>query len=234
MTQIQNEVKTINPIQDYKFQNHSGLTKALLVLLYIGIALIALNVLDSIMSYNLYSSAQYIDISDEQIMGNDNRTLLIAVVAMLVNIATIVVFLIWINRANKNSRALGAQNMQFTPGWCVGWWFIPIASLWKPYQAVREIWKTSKKIDNWQTQENSTIALWWTLWIISGIVSQIITQWSSSIYYDYDATLIDYQNIELAWIFTSIFDIALSIIFIKIIREICNRQLTQFQNQSQN
>ena len=77
-------------------------------------------------------------------MGNDNRTLLIAVVAMLVNIATIVVFLIWINRANKNSRALGAQNMQFTPGWCVGWWFIPIASLWKPYQAVREIWKTSK------------------------------------------------------------------------------------------
>ena len=222
----------MNQIQNYEFNNPLNLSKILIGLLYIGIGMIALAVIDNIMSYNLYSGAQKVaNISQSEFIENNNRTLLIGSVAMLINIITIVIFLIWINRANKNARALGAKDMQFSPGWCVGWWFIPIASLWKPYQAVREIWKTSKSLDNWQAQENSTIALWWSLWIITGILNQIIVRWSLSIY-SYSYELADYQNIELAWIFSSIFDIALSVIFIKIIRETCNRQLNQFHNQS--
>ncbi len=222
----------MNQIQKYEFNNPLNLSKTLIVLIYIGIAMISLAVIDNIMSYNLYSAAQTVgNISENELDENNNRTLLIGSVSMLINIVTIVIFLIWINRANKNARALGAKNMKFSPGWCVGWWFIPIASLWKPYQVVREIWKTSKSLDNWQTQENSTISLWWSLWIITGILKQIIVRWSLSIY-SYSYELKDYQNIELAWIFSSIFDIALSIIFIKIIRKICNRQLNQFHNQS--
>jgi len=234
MSQIQNEVKTINSIQEYKFQNLSSLTKALLVLLYIAIVFSVLSILDSIMSYNLYASAQYVDISEEEILNNDMRTGVIAIIGMLFYIATIVIFLIWVNKANKNSRALGAKNMRFTPGWCVGWWFIPIALWWKPYQAVREIWKTSQDAGNWESQENSIVSLWWTLWIISAIVNQIIQRWSMSLYSNYNSTLLDYQNVELTWIFAGIFDIVLSLVFIKMIREICNKQLTQFQNQSQN
>ena len=228
MSQTQNEVETINPIQEYKFQSPLNLTKALLVLLYIGIALSAFSILDSMMSYNLYSSAH---ISDKEINDNDMRTLVIGAVVAIFNITTIVIFLIWINKANKNSRALGSEGMQFTPGWCVGWWFIPIASLWKPYQVVREIWKTSQSSDNWQTQKNSIVSLWWTLWIISAIVNQIIQQWSMSLYSNYNSTWLDYQNVELAFIFSLIFDIVLSVIFIKMISRICNGQLSQFQNQ---
>ena len=231
MSQIQNEVKTINPIQEYKFQNLSSLTKALLVLLYIGIVFSALSILDSIMSYNLYSSAQYVDISDEEILNNDMRTGGIGIIGMLFYIATIVIFLIWITGSNKNSRALGAKNMRFTPGWCVGWWFIPIALWWKPYQAVREIWKTSQDSGNWESQENSIVSLWWTLWIISAIVNQIIQQWSMSLYSNYNSTWLDYQNVELTWIFAGIFDIVLSLVFIKMISRIYNGQLSQFQNQ---
>jgi len=216
--------------QAYQFQNPLKLTKVLLIFFYIGIAFSALSILDSMMSYNLYSSAH---ISNKEIDDNDMRTLVIGAVAALFNIATIIIFLIWINKANKNSRALGSKGMQFTPGWCVGWWFIPIASLWKPYQAVREIWKTSQSSDNWQTQKNSIITLWWTLWIIGGFIDQIINQWSISLYSDFDATStwLDYQNLELAFIFSLIFDIVLSVIFIKMIRRICNGQLSQFQNQ---
>ena len=228
MSQTQNEVETINPIQEYKFQSPLNLTKALLVLLYIGIALSAFSILDSMMSYNLYSSAH---ISDKEINDNDMRTLVIGAVVAIFNITTIVIFLIWINKANKNSRALGSEGMQFTPGWCVGWWFIPIASLWKPYQVVREIWKTSQSSDNWQTQKNSIVSLWWTLWIISAIVNQIIQQWSMSLYSNYNSTWLDYQNVELAFIFSLIFDIVLSVIFIEMISRICNGQLSQFQNQ---
>ena len=52
--------------QPYQFQNPLKLTNSLLVLLYIGVALSAIGILDSLISYNLYSSAQYIEISDEE------------------------------------------------------------------------------------------------------------------------------------------------------------------------
>ena len=232
----------MNQIQNYEFNNPLNLSKILIGLLYIGIGMIALVVIDSAISYNFYSNVQ--NMSEEQFHENNERINLIGLPKALFDIATIVTFLIWINRANKNARALGAKNMQFSPGWCVGWWFIPFAQLWKPYQAVREIWKTSKNIDRWQSQKNNTISLWWTLWIILGTINYIIVQWQISVYpytfdkegilkwnFSYDK-FIHYKNIELAFIFSSIFDIALSIIFIKIIREICNRQLNQFHNQS--
>tara|TARA_Y100001970_G_C14085464_1_gene777057 strand:+ start:307 stop:981 length:675 start_codon:yes stop_codon:yes gene_type:complete len=214
--------------QPYPFQNPLKLTNSLLVLLYIGVALSAISILDSLISYNLYSSAQYIEISDEDVINNDIRAIVIGVLAFLFYLAAIIVFLIWLHRANKNSRALGAQDMQFTPDWCIGWWFIPIASLWKPYQAVREIWKTSQDTENWQNKDNSIVALWWTLWIISSIVGQIIYRWGVSIWSSPYSTWMDYQNIELAYIFIAIFDIVLTFVFIKVIKDICNGQLAQF------
>lgn len=57
----------------------------------------------------------------------------------------LIVFLIWIYRINCNTRALrnvtpAGEDMRFTPGWSVGWFFIPIANLWKPYQVLKELW----------------------------------------------------------------------------------------------
>lgn len=81
---------------------------------------------------------------------------------------TIVLALIWIYRANQNARVLGANNMQFTPGWAVGWFFIPIFSLWKPYQALREIWKVSAKASQWKKGENHRlVGYWWFFWTLT-------------------------------------------------------------------
>lgn len=44
---------------------------------------------------------------------------------------------------NRNAKALNAQNMRFSPFAVIGWHFIPIACLWKPYQAMKEIWGAS-------------------------------------------------------------------------------------------
>jgi heme/copper-type cytochrome/quinol oxidase subunit 2 len=61
---------------------------------------------------------------------------LIGIVALFhipLGIATIVFFLIWEYRAYKNLSALNAQNLEHSPGWAVGWWFIPFANLVKPF-----------------------------------------------------------------------------------------------------
>src|SRR5260221_38840 len=57
-----------------------------------------------------------------------------------VYVVAAVIFLIWLNRANKNLAALKPQYVEFTSGWAVGWWFIPFANLVKPFQVVREVW----------------------------------------------------------------------------------------------
>ena len=64
--------------------------------------------------------------------------------------------------------ALGSPGLRFTPGWAVGWYFVPIANLWKPYQAMKEIWRASKNPGNWQAETTSGfLGWWWFWWIIS-------------------------------------------------------------------
>ncbi len=88
--------------------------------------------------------------------------------AIVVFIGTSIVVLLWIHRANSNARALGATGMTFTPGWAVGWYFVPIAWWWKPYQAMRETWCASADPANWRRQRVPPIlGWWWALWIVS-------------------------------------------------------------------
>lgn len=85
----------------------------------------------------------------------------------LVALVTGILVLMWIYRANHNARQLGASDMEFTPGWAVGWYFVPIAWFWKPYQAMSEIWKASARPLNWREQSGSSLlGWWWALWLI--------------------------------------------------------------------
>ncbi len=52
-------------------------------------------------------------------------------------------FLMWLFRTYKNLEPLGSENIRFTPGWSVGWWFIPFANLVMPFKAVRGVWSES-------------------------------------------------------------------------------------------
>ncbi|MEK6249739.1 MAG: DUF4328 domain-containing protein [Planctomycetales bacterium] len=92
-------------------------------------------------------------------------------------IATVVVFCMWVHRSNANARALGSAGMKNTPGWCVGWFFIPLMNLFKPYQAVKEIYQSSDPECgqwDWNTARVSGIlGLWWTLWIVTNLVDNI-------------------------------------------------------------
>ena len=57
----------------------------------------------------------------------------IGVVGGLVTLAAIVVWLVWQYRARSNLDGLGAVGLRYSPGWAVGWWFIPVAFWWMPY-----------------------------------------------------------------------------------------------------
>jgi hypothetical protein len=99
--------------------------------------------------------------------ASDARQGIVAIIQFLILVVSGFLILRWIHRVNWNARALGAQGMTFTPGWCVGWYFIPVMCLWKPYQAMQEIWKASKNPAAWTTEKvPQLVGLWWAIWIV--------------------------------------------------------------------
>jgi lysylphosphatidylglycerol synthetase-like protein (DUF2156 family) len=68
---------------------------------------------------------------------------LVALLQSGVSLFAMIISLVWMHQAAKNVRAFNLWGLRFTPGWVVGWWFIPFASLWMPFQAMKEVWKAS-------------------------------------------------------------------------------------------
>jgi len=108
--------------------------------------------------------------------------MLVGLAGGLVLASCVVLFCVWVHRANRNAHALGARGMEFTPGWAVGWFFVPVANLFKPYQAVREIHQASDP-DLDRSDEGATLAwrwserpapvqlkLWWGTWLVMNVV----------------------------------------------------------------
>jgi hypothetical protein len=114
------------------------------------------------------------DYTREAGAANDARQQLVGLISIAVFIVTGITFLKWIYRANFNSRGFGAREMKFTPGWSVGYYFIPFLNLVRPYQAMKEIWQASKNPLNWQSQQCSgLLGWWWALWLINSFLGQI-------------------------------------------------------------
>ena len=120
----------------------------------------------------------------------DGTSALLAIVLFLSSLSYLVVYLggifffMWLVRANKNARALGARDMEFTPGWMVGWFFVPLANLFKPYEVVEELYLASdpgSDAESWGAAEMPrTILAWWLSWIAFGLTSYFVSLWTEA------------------------------------------------------
>lgn len=97
----------------------------------------------------------------------DQSRVVIGLIQIIIWITSIILILKWIYRMNDNAHQLGAADMEFTPGWAVGWYFVPFASLVKPYQSMKEIWKTSIDPKHWQQQPASALLPWWWFFFLA-------------------------------------------------------------------
>ena len=84
----------------------------------------------------------------------------------LVVIATVVVWMIWQHHATANLWARGFQSLQITPGWSVGWWFVPFANLVMPFVSMREIDRRSRADGQFRT-DTGPVAWWWAAFLIA-------------------------------------------------------------------
>jgi hypothetical protein len=90
---------------------------------------------------------------------------------------TFLAWLLWQYRAHTNLRALGASGLSYSPGWAVGWWFIPFANVVMPYLTVRELWKASDPdvgAVDWKARGGAAIVgVWWGLRLVAQALFQI-------------------------------------------------------------
>ncbi|MFN4024298.1 MAG: DUF4328 domain-containing protein [Hyphomonas sp.] len=87
--------------------------------------------------------------------------------------ASVVLVAMWTFRAMKNLHIVGAPGVSMTPGWAVGWYFIPIANLWKPFEGMLQIWRESHRLAGRPEKVAAYVGWWWACWIGGGILSQI-------------------------------------------------------------
>ena len=88
-------------------------------------------------------------------------------------VATGVATLRWIRVANANAQRL-AGGMRITAGWNVGWFFVPVANLWKPFQGLRETWAVSHDAVGWQqVRVPALLRWWWAAWLAVTLFSGI-------------------------------------------------------------
>jgi hypothetical protein len=91
-----------------------------------------------------------------------------------------VFFGIWIHRAARNLRGLGRTGMAFSPGGCIGWYFVPFANLVRPVKAMSELWRASDGSEEadgygWMGVGRPTglLAVWWGAWLVGRIIGNV-------------------------------------------------------------
>ena len=126
--------------------------------------------------------------TDSEISNTDAMVGLAGIIYLFVWLGLVITFLMWLHRASSNLIGLGYVNQKFSPGWAVGWWFVPIMSFFRPFQVMKEIWKNSHpenkytselESDNpslmYQKDELSSdlMGWWWGVWLVSNWIGNV-------------------------------------------------------------
>lgn len=134
------------------------------------------NILTSLSQQSLFAQAQADGLTLDEAYAELGLEFFVAPMAQLLFLlAGYVITGMWIYRIASNTRfSVGPRYMDFTPGWAVGWYFIPFANLWKPYQSMKELWTLNfAKDPAYPAEASLLLPLWWLLWLAWNGVSNV-------------------------------------------------------------
>ena len=102
---------------------------------------------------------------------------LVAVAELIIYVATVVFFCVWLYRAYDNLRAFDPmRGLDYSPGFAVGSFFIPFVNLVVPYRAVKEVWQKSGPPAEALMSEPGPPAyfpIWWLFWLLASFAGNI-------------------------------------------------------------
>jgi hypothetical protein len=186
----------------------------------------ALALLISFFSWMEISALRGLDPSDAYSWDVDYIDPTTTLIAGATSILYLVAFVVagffslrWVYRANSNAHCLSAD-FGMSPGSNVGWFFVPIATWWKPYEGVRDVWKISANPnDPASTERPPLLVKWWTFWLVTNIAGTI------SFRLELSATTVGTAILADAFdILSSIALVPATYYFLAVVRDITDKQ----------
>jgi hypothetical protein len=193
-------------------------------------ALIVAIIASAAIGVNLYSEESYPAEETPAGIATLMASGIIIFLCLIIYVICIVVYLMWLYRARSNLPALGAADVRWSPRWSIAWWFIPIMSLFRPYQVVKETWQASDPaaLPTWRRDSPPPLfPWWWTLFLIDNIGSNVTDRMSRGLDRtpSFDAA-ITFTYIDVAVLIAGI---GAALCAIRIVRDITQRQIQRYQ-----
>ncbi len=179
-------------------------TLALQILLYISLA-------TAFILFILAAKANH-----DKSLDGFTAAMLVMLLDSLVALPVLILFFCWIHQADRNCRQFGATDMRFTPGWSVGCFFVPLLNLYRPYQAMKQIWQVSTNPTNWKSERRPDMLVYW--WIFHLLVLFMSSQICTAVVTKDGRSLLD------RLFYFCLFTIALRYFMLKLVTEIQRRQ----------
>lgn len=210
-----------NKFNQIKPNEHRSRTA--IILIWIVMVLDILSLYSSYLQYNLLIAFKNNEeVSDLMVSTNDYREQGIAILYLIAFIISAVTFIQWFRRAYYNLGTI--TRTEHTEGWAAGCWFVPIISIFRPYQIMKEL--NDKTIDFLKTkttdylEDNSQlIGIWWGLWVTSNIIGKYVTKYAFK-----DETIDTFINSTISDMVLSLIGIPLAIITVKIIKSYTKKE----------
>jgi len=77
----------------------------------------------------------------------------------------------WYLRSIRNARVLH-RGITISPGWVIGYFILPVVSLFRPYTMTSELWRSSQQAEGWKSlRDPALLRWWWGLVLVAGFVS---------------------------------------------------------------
>jgi hypothetical protein len=195
----------------------SGLTKFLQRLLWASVLIASLAFIFDLQELVLVVVGK---LTPDQFTGSDPIQGSIGLLQAGIDILTGIVFLKWVYRAYKNTQGFGAAGLRFSPGWAVGYYFVPFLSLVRPVQVMSEIWRVSRDPLKWPEHRSSwLVGTWWALFLLCSITTQVSLELA-----------LDSSSSDQWWlaaifaILGDFFSVPLSILALRLVTEIYEQQ----------
>lgn len=151
-------------------------------LLVTSLALAVVAAVSGLFQMELISRAGTTGITAVEAAANDSRQQVIGLLQIGLWLGTGVAFLIWLHHAHRNLPALGGRRLKYTPGWAVGWFFVPFLNLVRPLQVMTEVWHGSDPgglerdegpdgpVLRNQLGAPALVSAWWGLFLASNLL----------------------------------------------------------------
>lgn len=129
------------------------------------------------------------------------RGIILIIFWLVLHIACVVLFCVWIWRAYANLYLFGVDDLRFSPGWGVASWFLPFANLALPFLVLQELWRASSPRaalhdrTDWKRQSFSVLAiLLWIVTVLDFVIQVILVFHGSASAQPYDRRV---QHLQL-------------------------------------